>query len=84
MTALKLIPLVFTRPSELWGMEWQEIDWFKKRWELPAEKMKMKEPHIVPLCQQAIDELKKLRPITEPHSKYVFPNPRGASRPISG
>ena len=81
MTALKLIPIVFTRPSELWGMEWQEIDWLKKRWELPAEKMKMKEPHIVPLCQQAIDELKKLRPISEHRSKYVFPNPRGASRP---
>ena len=82
MAALKLSPLFFCRPGELRHMEWIEIDWDKKQWEIPAEKMKMREPHIVPLCTQAIAILKHLQAITG-RGKYVFPNARGASRPMS-
>lgn len=82
MTALKLSPLFFCRPGELRHMEWEEIEWDKKQWELPAKKMKMREPHIVPLSKQAIEILEHLQFITG-RGKYVFPNPRSSSRPMS-
>ena len=80
--ALKLSPLLFCRPGELRHMEWAEIDWDQARWEIPADKMKMRVSHIVPLCQQAINILRELAPITG-RSRYVFPSARGASRPLS-
>ena len=63
-------------------MEWSEIDWEQGRWELPAEKMKMRLPHIVPLSDQAIALLLSLEPITG-RGRYVFPSARGASRCLS-
>jgi len=77
--ALKLSPLLFCRPGELRHMEWEEIDWQQSRWEIPAHKMKMKLPHIVPLSSQALYLLKELEPLTN-KSKYVFPSARGYSR----
>ena len=82
MAALKLAPMFFCRQGELRHMEWTVIDWDKKQWEIPAEKMKMREPHIVPLCTQAVDILTYLQAITG-RGKYVFPNPRGNGRPMS-
>ena len=82
MAALKLSPLLFCRPGELRHMEWAEIDWEQERWEIPAEKMKLRLPHIVPLCSQALVILRDIQPITG-RSKYVFPSARGASRPLS-
>ncbi len=82
LAALKLSPLLFCRPGELRQMEWAEINWDESRWEIPAEKMKLREPHIVPLCAQALDILKELQPITG-RGRYVFPSARGASRPLS-
>ena len=81
-TALLLSPLIFTRPGELRHMEWEEINWEEERWELPAEKMKMKQPHIVPLSTQALHLLKEHHRLTG-RVKYVFPSARGASRPLS-
>jgi integrase len=63
-------------------MEWAEINWQESRWEIPAEKMKMRMAHIVPLCTQALEILEELEPITR-RSKYVFPSQRGAKRPLS-
>jgi integrase len=80
--ALLLSPLLFQRPGEIRHMEWAEIDWEAKRWEIPAEKMKMRQPHIVPLSQQAIEILHELHPLTG-RGKYVFPSARGASRCLS-
>ncbi|MEN6586606.1 MAG: integrase arm-type DNA-binding domain-containing protein [Sulfuricella sp.] len=80
--ALKLSPLLFCRPGELRQMEWAEINWDEERWEIPAEKMKMRLPHIVPLSKQALAILTDLHPITG-RGKYVFPSARGASRPLS-
>jgi integrase len=81
-TALQLSPLLFQRPGEIRGMEWAEINWEQDRWEIPGEKMKMGQPHIVPLCTQAIDLLKGLQRLTG-RGRYVFPSARGASRPLS-
>ena len=81
-TALALSPLLLCRPGELRHMEWTEINWDDKQWELSAEKMKMKQPHIIPLSKQALALLQNLQLLTG-QGKYVFPNPRGASRPLS-
>ena len=82
MAALKLSPLFLCRPGELRHLEWSEVNFSESRIELPAPKMKMKEPHIIPLASQAIAILKELQPITG-RGKYVFPSARGASRPLS-
>jgi integrase len=80
--ALRLAPLVFVRPGELRHAEWQEINLDKAEWKIPAEKMKMKEQHIVPLSIQALEILQEIFPLTG-NDKYVFPSIRTASRPMS-
>ncbi len=80
--AMKLAPLVFVRPGELRHAEWNEIDLEKAEWRIPAEKMKMKDPHIVPLSTQAVEILKKIEPITG-KGRYVFPSIRTNLRPMS-
>jgi len=80
--ALRLAPLFFVRPGELRHAEWSEIDIEEAVWNIPAQKMKMKIAHIVPLCKQAIEILKELKPLTGA-SKYVFPSGRSFARPMS-
>lgn len=80
--ALKLAPLVFVRPGELRKAEWLEVDLPNATWKIPAEKMKMKSPHIVPLSRQAIDVFKTLKPFTG-HGHYVFPSLRSPLQPMS-
>jgi integrase len=80
--ALQLAPLFFVRPGELRHMEWSEINFDDQQWEIPASKMKMKEPHIVPLCRQAVNVITELQPLTS-NSRYVLPNARSNSRALS-
>lgn len=80
--AMKLAPLVFVRPGELRHAEWSEIDFENAEWNIPADKMKMKAPHLVPLSKQAIDILMAIKPITGA-SRYVFPSGRSFARPMS-
>jgi len=80
--ALRLAPLVFVRPGELRQAEWQEIDLERHEWRIPAEKMKMKVMHIVPLSRQSIEVLQELHPVTG-YGRYVFPSVRTESRPMS-
>ena len=81
-TALKLAPLLFCRPKELRHMEWSEIDFEKAEWNIPADKMKMREDHIVPLAKQAIEALQGLLQLTG-HRQYAFPSARSPKRPMS-
>lgn len=81
-SALRLAPLVFVRPGELRTAEWAEFDFEEDLWNIPAEKMKMKEPHIVPLSSQAVGILKELQPLTG-RGRYVFPCSRSTARPMS-
>jgi integrase len=81
-TAMKLAPLVFVRPGELRKMEWKELDLEKGLWDIPAEKMKMRRGHIVPLSRQAVGLLKELEPLTG-RGQYVFPGERSRKVPIS-
>lgn len=81
-TALQLSPMLFQRPGEIRTMEWAEINWEAKQWEIPAHKMKMGQPHIVPLSIQALALLEELRRLTG-RGRFVFPSARGASRCLS-
>jgi integrase len=80
--ALKLAPLTFVRPGELRHAEWSEIDMEAAEWRIPAERMKMREKHIVPLSLQALSVLEEIRPLTGT-GRYVFPGGRSAARPMS-
>lgn len=80
--AVQLAPRLFVRPDNLRKMEWCEIDFERKIWSIPAEKMKMKDPHLVPLSDQCMTILQSIYPITG-HWKYVFQGRIGADKPIS-
>ncbi|MCJ7602458.1 MAG: tyrosine-type recombinase/integrase [Desulfobulbaceae bacterium] len=80
--ALRLAPLVFVRPGELRHAEWSEIDFAAAEWRIPAEKMKMKTMHLVPLSRQALEILREIQPITGA-GKYIFPSERSGARPMS-
>ena len=80
--ALRLAPLVFVRPGELRKAQWSEINWDKSEWVIPAERMKMREKHIVPLSRQSLEILRELQPLTG-DGKYLFPSPRTSDRPMS-
>jgi integrase len=74
--------LTAVRPGELRHAEWSEIDFGAATWNIPGEKMKMKQPHLVPLSRQAVAILKELQAITGA-SRYIFPNGRSFSKPLS-
>jgi integrase len=80
--AMKLMAMTFVRTSELIGAKWSEFDLEAARWNLPAERMKMKDPHIVPLATQAIEVLEMLRTLTGA-SEWLFPGDRDDSKPMS-
>jgi len=80
--ALLLAPLTFVRPGELRHAEWSEINFDSAEWKIPAEKMKMRSPHIIPLSTQALNLLKELKPLTG-YSRYVFPSTRVENRAMS-
>lgn len=71
--ALQLAPHVFVRPGELRHARWDEINLETGLWIIPAEKMKMRKPHHVPLSRQSIAILEEIRSITG-SSGYVFPS----------
>ena len=80
--ALRLAPLVFVRPGELRNAQWAEIDLDRAEWNIPAERMKMREPHLVPLTTQAVEILRDLHALTG-DGRYVFPGARTNGRPMS-
>jgi len=80
--ALRLAPLLFVRPGELRNAEWTEFNLDNAEWNIPAERMKMREPHLVPLCTQAVAILAELHSLTG-SSQYVFPGARTNGRPMS-
>lgn len=80
--ALQLAPLLFVRPGELRQAEWAEMDLDAAEWNIPAEKMKMREPHLVPLPPQAIAILRELHKLTGT-GRYLFPSARSRQRPMS-
>lgn len=82
MHALRLTPHVFQRPGEIRQMEWTEVDSEKAVWTIPFGKMKMRQPHSVPLSRQALAILNDMRSLSG-SGRYVFPSIRTRTRPIS-
>ena len=93
--ALQLLPLVFVRPGELRGAQWSEFSFDltdppkgkkpqypEPQWRIPAERMKMREQHLVPLSTQAVAILRELHAITGPDG-YLFPSVRSKRQCIS-
>jgi integrase len=80
--ALRLIILTFVRTGELRGARWEEFDVDQREWRIPAERMKMRSPHIVPLSPQALAVLEELQPLTG-HFYLLFPSQRDQQKPIS-
>jgi integrase len=71
--ALTFLLLTFVRTMELRGAQWAEINLDKAEWRIPAERMKMRDPHIVPLSQQAVEVLKEMKQFSG-GLDHVFPN----------
>jgi integrase len=80
--AMKLMALTFVRTSELIGARWAEFDLKAERWDIPAERMKMKTPNIIPLSSQAVNILKTLHLISG-RGALVFPGERDHEKPMS-
>jgi integrase len=82
LAALRLAPFIFVRPGELRQAEWNEIDFEQAEWRIPGAKMKMRQPHRVPLSRQALTILRDLHLITG-NGRFVFPSIRSSVRPMS-
>jgi integrase len=80
--ALKLIPRVFLRPTEIRNLKWEYIDFDDLLIRIPAEEMKRNREHLVPMSMQVAEHLKEIKAITG-YSKLVFPNQRDSSKPMS-
>lgn len=80
--ALRMAPLVFVRPGELRKAEWSEFDLDEAEWNIPAARMKMGQPHLVPLSWQVVSILTELRAVTG-KGRFVFPSARSNTRPMS-
>ena len=81
-SALQLMALLYPRPGELRQAKWEEFDLTQATWEIPAERMKMREKHTKALPRQAVTILKRLRDITGPDG-YIFPAVGKANRCMS-
>ena len=80
--AIKLMALTFVRTGELIGARWAEFDLEAGRWDIPAPRMKMKTPHIVPLSPQAVQVLQVLHSVTGGR-ELLFPGERDHAKPMS-
>lgn len=80
--ALELMARTFVRTGELIAARWEEFDLDAAEWRIPAERMKMRTPHIVPLSKQAVDALRCLHEL-KGLSGLVFPGERDHEKPMS-
>ena len=80
--ALRVLPYVFVRSGELRGMTWEEVNLDAGEWVIPAGRMKMRRPHVVPLARQVVRLLQSMRDYSGT-SAFVFPGTLSASRCIS-
>ncbi len=81
--AMKLLALTFVRTSELINAQWEEFDLEAGQWRIPAERMKMRTPHIVPLSVQAVEVLTALHTLSGARGELLFPGERDRKKPMS-
>lgn len=80
--AVRLLMMTFVRTNELIQARWEEFDLERQEWVIPAERMKMRKPHVVPLSRQAVAILKQQKELTERWG-WVFPNQVRPQKPMS-
>lgn len=80
--ALRILPHVFTRSGELRGAKWEEINLDAAEWVIPAGRMKMRRPHVVPLSRQVVALFQSMREYSG-NRELVFPGSASARRCIS-
>ncbi len=80
--ALKLMNLTFVRKRELTEAPWSEIDFKNAMWTIPAERMKMDKPHLVPLARQSLEILQELK-ILNGNSEYIFTSQISPRKPMN-
>lgn len=80
--AIRLLMIVGLRPGELVNAPWNEIDFERSTWDIPKERMKKRRPHMVPLSNQAITILERLRTLSA-YSPYIFPNRNNPAKPMT-
>ncbi|ENI4128611.1 tyrosine-type recombinase/integrase [Vibrio fluvialis] len=71
-----------TRPSEASGARWEEIEWEEKIWTIPAERMKKRREHRIPLTEQMLALLEVMKPISG-HREFIFPSDRDPKKPCN-
>lgn len=81
LCCIRLMMLTATRPGEARGARWKEFDLDAARWTIPAERMKGRKEHRIPLARQTVAMLKELQEVTG-DGEYLFPGQRGAKTPI--
>ncbi len=79
---LQLLAYLAQRPGEIRNAKWEEFDFHEKIWSIPAEKMKMRKPHNVPLPESVLRLIDELRPLTG-QCEFLFPSLRSWHRPMS-
>lgn len=80
--ALRLLMLTFVRPGELRGAKWSEFDLDGALWRIPEERMKKREPHLVPLSSQALEVLRELKRMAG-KSEWLLPSSRNPRQPVN-
>ena len=80
--AMRMMAYTFVRTSELIEAEWAEVDLDNARWDIPAKRMKMDTPHIVPLSRQSVGVLRALNLLTG-NGRLVFPGANDKQKPMS-
>lgn len=80
--SMKLMALTFVRTGELIAARWSEFDLAAAQWRIPADRMKMRTAHIVPLASQAVEVLQALQTISG-HGVLLFPGERDHEKPMS-
>ncbi len=81
--AIRFMLLTFVRTGEMINAKWPEIDFKAKEWHIPAERMKMRRAHIVPLSRQAIAILEELKEFARGEDSWIFPSVLNPRKPIS-
>ena len=80
--AMKLMAMTFVRTTELIEAKWTEFDLETARWDIPAARMKMRTPHVVPLARQAVEVLELLRELAG-NTEWLFPGDINFAQPMS-
>jgi integrase len=80
--ALRLLILTAVRPGEVRGARWSEFDLDGSLWRIPAERMKMRADHVVPLSKQSVEVVRQMLPLSGERD-LVFPSPYYPSKSLS-